>query len=76
MIKFFETLRLITAFSRIIPKTDMILLQITNIFCELASTNKEKNEHFNEMILQHVKHLRNNSTPKEYESLLTKTNEV
>lgn len=70
-------MKYITTFSRFISKTDLILLQITNIFSELMSNgNKEKNEILNEFIYANLKHLRNNTLPKEYEGILSKTNEV
>lgn len=75
-LKFIENLRLVTTFSRLIPKGDLIFLQITNIFSELLNGNREKNDSINEIISAHLRHLKAYSIPKEYEALFSKNREV
>ena len=67
---------MVTTFGKFIPKTDLIMSQIINVFSEMVSNASRGNEGWNEYIFMHIKHMRNYTIPKEYETILSKPNEV
>jgi len=72
-----NNLKLITIYCRLIPKNDLIILQIRNIFSELMIANvREKNDNLNDFFNSNIKHLMNGTIPKEDEAILSKSNEV